>query len=196
MPSSASPSLRLEQQFTGENINVWGDLLNQVIAMLDAAIAGMTTIALTGNYTLVSTNFSADQARNSLLKFTGTLTDPVAVTIPSVSKIYVAWNTTNKIVNITTGAGTVVAIDPSDIVFLFSDGIGVKTLSYGGLDLKTYIGASVLAATGSLPAVTGNAGKFVYTDGVISFWKTANTTDLGDYLTKILGVQVALAVSL
>jgi hypothetical protein len=70
------------------------------------------------------------------------------------------------------------------------------TPGYGGLSIKDYIAAAVIGATGSLPATTGNAGKFIFTDGSSSYWKTAQTTDLGDYATKIVGVQIALAVAL
>lgn len=196
MPSSPSPSLRLEEMSTGEKINLWGDLLNAVVALLDGAIAGMATIPLTGDYTLTAKNFVADEARNAILRFTGTLATSATVTIPNVSKVYVAWNATNKAVTITTGSGSAITIDPGDIVLVFCDGAQVLTLSYGGLSVKDFIAASVLAATGSLPAVTGNAGKFVFTDGTSSFWKAVNTTDLSDYQAKILGVQVALAASL
>ena len=40
MPSSWSSSLRFELQFTGENINLWGDKLNAVLAHADFAVAG------------------------------------------------------------------------------------------------------------------------------------------------------------
>ena len=40
MPSSWSPSLRFELQFTGENINLWGDKLNAVLGHADYAVAG------------------------------------------------------------------------------------------------------------------------------------------------------------
>ena len=49
MPSSYTPRLRLEQQFTGENVNTWGVLLNEVFTLTDNAIAGLKVVALTGN---------------------------------------------------------------------------------------------------------------------------------------------------
>lgn len=53
-----------------------------------------------------------------------------------------------------------------------------------------------LAMQAALPLQTGNAGKFITTDGVNASWHTLVATDLSDYATKILGVQVALAVAL
>ena len=49
---------------------------------------------------------------------------------------------------------------------------------------------------GAVPGVTGNAGKYLYTDGVSAFWRQPSTADLSDYNNLILGVQVALAVAL
>ena len=43
MPSSWSASLRFELQFTGENINLWGDKLNVVLQHADYAVAGWLT---------------------------------------------------------------------------------------------------------------------------------------------------------
>jgi hypothetical protein len=71
MPSSATPSLRLEMQAAGENLNTWGaPKLNTVIALIDFAIAGWTVVNLTGPAVLTSANFAPDQARAAMLKFT------------------------------------------------------------------------------------------------------------------------------
>jgi len=196
MPSSWSSSLRFELQFPGEGINTWGDKLNVDFQHVDYAIAGWLTKALTSTpYQLTTANATADEARAAMIKFTGGA-GPWTVQIPSASKAYSIWNATSGVVTVTTGAGTTVAIDPDDIVLVTCDAANVKTPGYGGLSIKDYIAAAVIGATGSLPATTGNAGKFVYTDGASSYWKTVNTTDLGDYLTEIIGKQIALAVAL
>jgi hypothetical protein len=196
MPSSWSPSLRFELQFPGENINLWGDKLDVVLQHVDTAIAGWLTKALTASpYTLTTANVADDEARAAMLKFTGGA-GPWTVQIPALSKAYSVWNATSGPVTLTTGSGATVTIDPGDIVAVICDGTNVRTPGYGGLSIKDYIAAAVIGATGSLPATTGNAGKFIFTDGSSSYWKTAQTTDLGDYATKIVGVQVALAVAL
>lgn len=198
MPSSYSANLRFEEQFTGENINVWGAKLNATISRIDDAIAGYVAIAVTGDYTLQSanTNTVADEARRAMLKFTGAPVANLTVTIPSVSKAYLIWNATSKQITFTTGSGSTVAIDTGDIVAIACDGTNVKTPGYGGLSTKDYIAAAVIGTIGGIPAVAGNAGKFIYTDGVSSYWKQVNTTDLGDYLTEIIGIQIAMAVAL
>jgi len=194
MPSSWSPSLRFELQFTGENINLWGDKLNAVLQHADYAVAGWLVKPLTGDAALSTANAADDEARAAMIKFTGA--GPFTVTVPSVSKAYLVWNACAAALTLTTGAGATVTLDPGDMAHVVCDGGSVRTPGYGGLPLKDFIAASALAATGSLPGVTGNAGKFLTTDGTGAFWRQPASTDLSDFSAKVLGVQVALAVAL
>lgn len=195
MPSSWSSSLRFELQFTGENINLWGAKLNTVLEHADYSIAGWLTKAITGDYTLTTANAADDEARAAMLKFTGALAANSTITIPSVSKSYFVYNATNKVLTVTTGAGSTVLIDAGDKTVVYCDGGGVHTITFGALGLKDYI-AAVTASAGAVPGVTGNAGKFLYTNGASAYWKEVQSTDLGDYASNILGVQVAMAVAL
>jgi hypothetical protein len=194
MPSSWSSSLRFELQFTGENINLWGDKLNAVLQHADYAVAGWLTKPLTANATLTTANAGDDEARAAMIKFTGA--GPFTVTLPSVSKTYLVWNACSGVLTLTTGAGASVTLDPGDLVQIACDGGNVRTPGFGGLALKDFIAASALAAAGSLPGVTGAAGKYLTTDGTNAFWRQPASTDLSDFNTRVLGVQVALAVAL
>lgn len=200
MPSSYSTRLRFELQFTGENINLWGDKLNATFSRVDDSIAGYValTIPATGDYTLTATNSNtaADEARMAHLKLTGSPSANFNVIIPSAAKSYKAWNATAKAATFTTGSGSTVTVDAGDILGLWCDGTNVKTDTFGGLALKDYITAYA-ASAGAVPSPLGNALKFLYTpDGVNVTWRQPSTADLSDYLTKVLGVQVALAVAL
>jgi len=179
MPSSWSPSLRFELQFTGENINLWGDKLNAVLGHADYAVAGWLTKALTADGALATANAGDDEARAAMVKFTGA--GPFTVTLPSVSKSYLVWNACSSAVTLTTGAGAVVAVDAGDIVQVACDGINVKTPGYGGYPLKDFIAASVLSATGSLPAATGNGGKYLYCDGTVWLPRRIQSADIGAF---------------
>jgi hypothetical protein len=196
MPSSWSPSLRFELQFTGENINLWGDKLNAVLGHADYAVAGWLTKPLTGNSALTTANAGDDEARAAMIKFTGGA-GPFTVTLPAVSKAYMIWNACSGPLTLTTGAGTTLSVDAGDIVLAFCDGASVKTPGYGGAAIKDWV--SNLAWTynaGALPAQAGNAGKFVKTDGTTASWQALSAADLSDYQTAIKGLQVALAVAL
>jgi hypothetical protein len=177
MPSSWSPSLRFELQFTGENINLWGDKLNAVLAHADYAVAGWLTKPLTGNAALSTANAGDDEARAAMIKFTGA--GPFTVTLPSVSKSYAVWNACTAAVTLTTGAGASVSVDPNDVVQVFCDGANVKTLGFGGQSIKDYVnGVAWSYNAGALPAQAGNAGKFVRTDGTTAGWASISVADV------------------
>ncbi|WP_337187020.1 hypothetical protein [Phenylobacterium sp.] len=194
MPSSWSSSLRFELQFTGENINLWGEKLNAVLVHADYAIAGWLTKALTGHAALTTTNAGADEARAAMIRFTGG-GGPFTVTIPPVSKAYLIWNACAGPVTMTTGAPGTVTLDAGDIAWIATDGGAVKTPGYGGLSIKEYVAAAGFSQV-ELPAQTANAGKYLKTDGANATWEAPAATDLADYATAIQGLQVALAVAL
>lgn len=216
MPSSPSNSLRLEEMFTGEQVNVWGVLLDQVIAMLDAAIAGMATIALTGNYTLTSHNYVADEARNAILKLTGAA--GWTVTIPAVTKVYVVWNASSAVQTIASaGGGASATVQIGEVVLLVTDAVNVKRVQptdFGAREI-TGVGepnAATSAATknyadnlaftanaGILPGQPGAAGKFLTTNGAVAAWQQLTSADLSDTAARDVAATaraVALAVAL
>lgn len=198
MPSSWSPSLRFELQFTGENINLWGDKLNVVLQHVDYAVAGWLNKAITGDYALTTANAADDEARAAMIKFSGALSANATITVPPVSKSYFLFNNTNKVLTITTGSGSTVTIDAGDKLLVACDGANVHHAFYfGGYGLKDYITAQT-ASAGAVPGTTGHLGKFlkVTADGGAPTWQQVSVTDIQDYSSLILGVQVALAVAL
>jgi len=196
MPSSWSPSLRFELQFTGENINLWGEKLNAVLAHADYAVAGWLTKPLTGDVALTTANAGDDEARAAMIKFTGGA-GPFTVTIPSVSKAYLVWNACTGPVTLTTGAGATVTVDAGDMVWAATDGAGVKTPGYGGVSIKDFVAQTAWSYNaGNLPAQAGAAGKFVKTDGTTASWQAPSTADLSDYATAVKGLALAFAVAL
>jgi hypothetical protein len=92
MASSYSTDLKLELMVTGENAGTWGDKTNNNLNLIQQAIAGFESIALTdgGTVTLAMTDKAISNARNMVIKFTGTLTTASTVTIPdSIEKFYI-----------------------------------------------------------------------------------------------------------
>lgn len=186
MPSSYTPSLRIELQFTGENLNLWGEKLNSGLSLLDHAIAGWMSIAITGDYAPTSINGQADEACAAMLKFTGTLAANATITIPAVPKNYFIYNATNKVLTFTTGAGATIGIDAGDKQPIFCDGSAVHQITYGNLGLKNYI-TSITASAGAVPGTTGHLGKFlkVTADGGPSTWQQIQSTDIGDFEAEV-----------
>lgn len=105
MTSIYDPNLRITEQGTNDNPNTWGLILNQqVIALLCAAVAGVTQIDFSTGSQDISTSSlippnnlpgvgtgTADTARNAVLELTSTivpLTGPLTLTLPAVQKVY------------------------------------------------------------------------------------------------------------
>ena len=68
MPSTYSPSLKLELIGNGEQAGVWGTTTNTNLGtLLEQAITGVLPITLTGDVTLTDYNGLPDQARNGVM---------------------------------------------------------------------------------------------------------------------------------
>jgi len=129
MPSTPTPSLRLELQQTGEGLNVWGTTLNQDLSLIEQALSGTLTKALTANYTLTAQNYVADEARNAVLVFTpgAGLAAAPTVTLPLAAK---SWHVDNRCgfpITFTNG-GTTVTVPIGRQADVFSDGANLFML--------------------------------------------------------------------
>jgi hypothetical protein len=129
MPSTFSPSLRLELIGNGEQAGNWGNTTNTNLgSLLEQAITGVESIALpNSDYTLLLGNGVPDQSRNAVLVLTGTLTAARNVICPSVEKVYLVRNQTvgGFAITIRTAAGTGVEVANGSNVWVYCDGTNV-----------------------------------------------------------------------
>ena len=146
MVSTATSRLRLNKQGTGDSPNTWGVVLNgQVFDLLDEAVGGVETIALTGNKTLTSTNYVSDEARNMALRFTGSLTSGATITIPAVEKLYFIINDSGQTLTFSAGAGNV-GVETGRRKWIACDGTDVY-MAEDGADFE-YVEATFLKLAG------------------------------------------------
>jgi len=95
MTTSYTSLLGLALPVTGELQGTWGDTVNQQITeLLDAAVAGTTTISVDADITLSTTTGAANQARQAILLWTATGTVTRNITAPAQSKAYIVVNKT------------------------------------------------------------------------------------------------------
>jgi hypothetical protein len=90
--ASTYSDLGLELMVTGENAGTWGDKTNSNLNLIQQSVAGYEAVALTdgGTVTLAMTDATLSNARNMVIKFTGTLTTASTVTIPdTIEKFYI-----------------------------------------------------------------------------------------------------------
>ena len=127
MASTFSTDLKLELMATGENAGTWGDKTNSNLNLVQQAIAGFESIALSdgGTVALAMTDATLSNARNMILKFTGTLTTASTVTIPDgIEKFYIIdLSAVTGVTNLTikTASGTGFTAGEAKIVAAYSD---------------------------------------------------------------------------
>lgn len=183
MASTYSMRFRLNYQAAGDNLNLWGLILNAgVFQLLEDAIAGRLAFTLSGTKILTTVNGATDEARKAFLDITGGTGG--TVTVPSTEKIYLVRNGASGDVVLTTGAGVTATLSPTEITLVVCDGTNVRPVGFNGLGWKDYIASVAFDASGALPAQAGNAGKFVRTDGANASWQAPLTTDIPDYAAQ------------
>jgi len=200
---------------TGENSGTWGDKTNTNLNLLQQAIAGYQSIALTStNTTLSMTNATISDARNAVIKFTGTLSANSTVYVETgIEKTYIVdnattgaytlafnqvggssviWSTTDKSHKIIYLDGT----NPTDI------GNDLSTIRlpnqneirFGDSDNSNYVafksGATVASdLTFTLPTADGTNGQAIVTNGsgTLSFATAGITTGKAIAMAIVFG---------
>lgn len=107
MASIATTRLRLDKQATGDNPNAWGIRLNAALDLIDES-QGVSVVVVNDDVTLTSNNYTSDQSRRAVLRFTGA--GGFIVTVPAVEKLYTVDNqcAANVIVKTASGASAVI----------------------------------------------------------------------------------------
>jgi hypothetical protein len=138
MASTYSTDLKLELMATGENAGTWGTKTNTNLNLVQQAIAGFQSIDVaSADVTLVMTDASISNARNMVLKFTGTLSASRQVLLPdSIEKFYIVQDaTTHGAYTLTfkTVSGTGFTLDEGKIHGAFSDGTNITEIALNTL---------------------------------------------------------------
>jgi hypothetical protein len=137
MASSYSTDLKLELMVTGENSGTWGDITNTNLVLLQQSIAGYEEVSIAGGAqttALVMSDATLSNARNAVIKFTGTITGNQIVTVPDgIEKTYTFINGTsgNFTVQIKTvsGTGTTFAATDKTIKLVYSNGTDIININ-------------------------------------------------------------------
>ncbi len=181
---------RLRKQELGTNTNTWGDdKLNEVIDAIDQALDGVESIALTGDKTLTTTNYTtSDESLNRVLKFTGTLAAAATVTLPSVEHWYIVINSAGAQVTVKTAAGSGVAVPNGRIALVYCDASDVINCAPTQIPgAMTVSGGMTVAGALTLAGALTVAGKI---SGVTA--GTANTDAVN--LTQVNSLIAAAAI--
>jgi hypothetical protein len=136
MPSTFSPSLRIELIGAGEQAGTWGTTTNTNLGtLIEAAVAGSATVSVTtANQALTIANGATDQARNAVIQLTTTTGAPFSVYAPPDPKQYTIYNASAHAATVynstsdgnTTAAGTGVTIPAGDTMTIWSNGTNFR----------------------------------------------------------------------
>ena len=181
---------------TGENAGTWGDNTNNNLNLIQQAIAGFESIALSdgGTVTLVMTDKAISTARNMVLKFTGTLTSASTVTIPdSIEKFYIFdFSAVTGVTNLTikTVSGTGFTVAEAKIVAAYTDGTNLNEIA-----LDTLGGTIGTAQIADSAVTTAKISNNAVTTAKISNANvtTAKIADNAITTAKISALQVTTA---
>ena len=169
MASTYTTNIRLTKQGDGDNPNTWGEILNDVISLVDQAVGSYTTITVgaTSSVALTNNQGSADQARSAVLEIAGTVGGThtsIFVYLPAgASKTYaiknaVSANTTatDAVVLRVAGQTHGVTVPNGGVGYFFTNGTSVNTLNASGFNAltTTQADAKYVALTGT-QTVTG-----------------------------------------
>ena len=159
--ASTYSDLGLELMVTGENAGTWGDKTNTNLNLINQVAAGYESIALSdgGTVTLALTDGAVSNARNMILKFTGTLTSASTVTIPdALEKFYIIdLSAVVGVTNLTikTVSGTGFTAGEAAIVAAYSDGTNLNEIALN--TLGGTIATSQLTGTISTAQIADNS---------------------------------------
>ena len=204
MASTYTTNIRLTKQGDGDNANTWGEILNNVISLVDQAVGTYTTITVgaTSSVALTENSGSGDQARSAILEIAGTVGGAhtsIFVYLPSgASKTYaiknaVSANTTASDAVVLRVAGQThgVTVPTGGIGYFFTNGTSVNSLNAAGFSaITTTQGDARYATLSTTQTITGAkaftstvtmAGTATFTGSVqVSTAVNVNTVTLTD----------------
>jgi hypothetical protein len=149
MASTYTTDLAIQLMATGENAGTWGQITNTNLVVVQQAIAGYQSISIAGGAqttALVMTQNALANARNAVIKLTGTITGNQIVTIPNgIQKTWIVSNGTTGAFTVnfkyaSTGTGQTWTTTDKGIKILYADGSDIQVT-----DLSTLSGQVVSA---------------------------------------------------
>lgn len=166
--ASTFSSLGIELMTTGENAGVWGDKTNSNLNLVQQAVAGYQSVTVngTGTTALSMTDATLSNARNAVIKLSGTISGNIIVTIPnSIEKTYIIQNSTSGSHTVTfktvSGTGFTFSAAEKTIAILYSDGTNIIEVINNTQNLKDL--ADVANTNGNF--IVGNGSNFVVESG-------------------------------
>ncbi len=211
MASTYTTNIRLTKQGDGDNANTWGEILNNVLSLVDQAVGSYTTITVgaTSSVALTENQGSADQSRSAVLEIAGTVGGAhtsIFVYLPAgAAKTYaiknaVSANTTASDAVVLRVAGQThgVTVPTGGVGYFFTNGTSVNTLNAAGFSAITTTQADARYATLSTAQTITGAKTFTSTvtiTGAVAFTSVVNVSGPVNVNTVTLTDAASIALS-
>jgi len=166
MPSTYTTNGGIELIGLGEKAGAWGTTTNNNFDIIDRLINGVTSIAITGSFTLTTSDGSLSQGMHKAIVFTGSMgggdTKIITINPQDAQKVYFIKNDTNKTLRFQQGGTS----DTADIIsgeagIIFADGASgsakVKNLSNNFNLTSTPTFTTATVSTALVPDASGGA---------------------------------------
>lgn len=168
MPSTYTTNTGIEKIATGEQSGTWGDTTNTNFDIIDRAVNGVGSIALSGTtHTLSTADGSLSDGMYRVLVFGGTPSGTNTVTIEpdDAQKVYLVLNNSGEDVILSQGSGTTVTVADGTKAVVYADG-GGPTANVVDLtvDLVTLGITASAAEINLLDGVTATTAEINYLD--------------------------------
>ena len=193
MTSTYSTDLKIELMVTGENAGTWGDKTNDNLNVIQQAIAGFKQVSIAGGAQTTnllinnSPDIATSDARNAVIKLSGTITGNQIVTVPTgITKTYIVQNGTTGAFTVefkqAGGTGTTFSATDKGIKILFADGTNINTV-----DLSTLSGTVATAQIADLAITSSKLASFAVTTArLASFAVTTSRLDT----SAVTGIKI------
>jgi microcystin-dependent protein len=157
MADPTSTNILLSLPLLGSNVGTWNIPVNGDFNSMDGYLGGVQSIGVaSSNITLTAPagtptpSGGPTQAQNAVLRFTGTLTTNVQVTLP-LPGYYIVENLTTAsgqvLILRAAGSGEVICIDRGDVQHIYSDGTNVRFVNMGRVGhIEMWAGLSAMPA--------------------------------------------------
>ncbi len=197
---------------TGEKAGLWGTVTNTNLDLIQEAIGGYISIAVTSSdITTTISDGASSNGRNFVIKLTGTLAANRNVTVPdSLEKAYIVIDATDRSSNhytltFKTASGTGVVLPVGSTSVLFADGTNIvsallekgyktTTTAYTAVNGdQIFVDTSSAAVTVTLPASPSVGNEVHFIDSKINFG--SNNLTIGRNGSNINGSAANLTVN-
>jgi hypothetical protein len=161
MATIYSSDLKLSIMATGENAGTWGQITNTNLYLIQQAIGGYQEINIAGGAqttALVMSDGAISNARNAVIKLTGTITGNQIVTVPTgIEKTWIVYNGTTGAFTVefkqAGGTGVTFASTNKGYKYLYADATNINEISLssppGGSDTQVQFNSGGTAFGGS-----------------------------------------------